>query len=70
MLYVCVDTGCIECGEESKVIGLFSVLDRAKEAAEREEKYQEAHWTGQHRFEIFPVEAVDVDYGHGVSSDA
>lgn len=71
MLYVCVDIGCIECGEESKIIGLFSALDRARKAvAEREAKCQRAAWRGEHRFEVFPVEEIDVDYGYGPCSNA
>lgn len=61
MYYVVVDIGCIECGESSHVLGVFTDKNRAKEicekAKEKEKKF--AALGGQHDFEIFEVDKID-----------
>lgn len=61
MLYVAMDIGCIECGEESAVLGIFSSREQAEAVCMEHEKRQKAAWHGQHEFEIFAVPAVDVE---------
>ena len=52
MKYVVVDVGCIECGEESAVLGIFTDKKKAEEIMKKCEEYQSAHWMGQHYFFI------------------
>ena len=59
MYYVAVDIGCIECGEPSNVIGVFTTKEAAEEACEDHETRQEANWKGDHSFVFFAVEAID-----------
>jgi len=32
MYYIVIDIGCLECGESSMVIGIFTGIEKAKEA--------------------------------------
>lgn len=61
MLYVAVDIGCIECGEETAVLGVFTTEGRARAVLEDHEQRQEAVWHGQHSFDVFEVAGVDVE---------
>lgn len=54
--YLAFDIGCIECGESSAPLGLFKTAEEASKACEAASVLQQANWTGQHSFEIFPVE--------------
>lgn len=56
MKYVVVDIGCIECGEPSSVLGIFTDKEKAIEISKKCEEYQEKNWTGQHDFEIYEVD--------------
>lgn len=60
MKYIAVDIGCIECGEESSVLGIFTNKEQALEILKKCEEYQNKHWTGQHDFELFEVEQENV----------
>jgi hypothetical protein len=55
-LYVAVDIGCIECGEESSVLGVFVNKKDAEKVIADAAKRQRENWTGQHSFEIFKAE--------------
>ena len=55
MKYVVVDIGCIECGEPSTVLGIFTDKVQAEKIKQTYEIIQEQHWYGQHHFEIFEV---------------
>jgi hypothetical protein len=57
-LYVAVDIGCIECGEDSNVLGVFTTKKDAEIACEQAEKKQKENWSGQHSFEIFNVDGI------------
>lgn len=59
-LFVAVDIGCIECGEESAVLGVFTSEEKAVEVLKEHYVRQEEHWHGQHSFEVFEVDGVDV----------
>lgn len=61
MKYVVVDIGCIECGEESTVLGIFFDKETAEKVAEKYKKIQRENWTGQHYFEIFEVNKENVE---------
>lgn len=50
--FVVVDTGCIECGESTEVLGIY----RTRKAAEEEHKEGDYFDGGQHCIEIFEVE--------------
>lgn len=60
-LYVAVDIGCIECGEETQVLGIFTSLTRAEEVCNEHAARHCAKWRGQHAFEVFPVAEIDVE---------
>lgn len=60
MYYVAIDIGCIECGEESKVLGIFTTKGAAEAAAEGHRAWQSEHWSGQHEFEVHEVAQIDV----------
>jgi hypothetical protein len=55
MKYLAFDIGCIECGEESAVIGVFDTEAEAETACEAARVKQEADWHGQHSMEIFEL---------------
>ena len=52
MKYVVVDVGCLECGEESSVLGIFTDRKKAEEIMKKCKEYQSEHWMGQHYFFI------------------
>ena len=58
MFYVAVDVGCLECGEESAVLGIFENEQHAQTACDWAEKKQTENWGGEHRFEVFSVETL------------
>lgn len=60
MKYIAVDIGCIECGENSSVLGIFTNKEQALEILKKCEEYQKEHWEGQHSFELFEVEQENV----------
>jgi hypothetical protein len=57
-MYLAFDIGCIECGESSSPVGVYSTRSEAEEAAlvaytdpERVEA-----WGGQHEINVYEVE--------------
>ena len=50
MYYVAVDIGCIECGEPSHVLGIFTNKEKALNVCKEHEERQNLNWTGQHSF--------------------
>ena len=62
MKYVAVDIGCIECGELSAVLGIFSKKSMAQRACKKAAEEQRKKWRGQHSFEVFEVAEEDVEY--------
>ena len=61
MKYVVVDIGCIECGEQSGVLGIFTNEEEAEKVAKKYKEIQSNNWCGQHSFEIFEVKEEDVE---------
>lgn len=59
-MHLAFDIGCIECGQESSVIGLYQTHTEAKRAivdyADPNHRWGREGWTGQHSLEVFPVE--------------
>ena len=53
MYFVAIDIGCIECGEESALLGVFSSEDKAQRVCDKARKLQDEHWKGQHSFGVF-----------------
>ncbi len=49
------DEGCIECGEESGVIGFCGTKPEAYEAAQAAYERQRADWHGQHQFFVIDL---------------
>ena len=60
--YVLVDIGCIECGVESAVIGIYTNKKKAEIIKEDHEKRQMENSFGQHNFEIFEIDEIDKTY--------
>jgi hypothetical protein len=60
-LYVAVDTGCIECGEETNVLGVFTCKARAEQVRTEHEERHAKNWHGQHSFEVFQIEGIDIE---------
>lgn len=72
ILYVAVDIGCIECGEDSAVLGVFEDADVALDVCNESCAYQKAHWNGQHEFMVYEVPGLGVRvpvYPREVSSE-
>ena len=59
-VFVVVDVGCIECGEDSDVVGVFTVWEDAERAADVARDHQRENWRGQHDFLVFE-KAIDAD---------
>jgi hypothetical protein len=57
--YVAVDIGCIECGEDSAVLGVFTSRDAAEVVCEDHDRRQREHWSGQHYFDVWEVDGID-----------
>jgi hypothetical protein len=55
-MFLAFDIGCIECGEGSKVIGVFAKKEDADAAAEAADKLHKENWSGQHSMEVFEIE--------------
>lgn len=58
--YLVFDIGCLECGESSKPVGLFSTQEEAQAAIDRyvtnePGTWGRAEWKGQHCVEIFEL---------------
>lgn len=58
-LYVVVDVGCIHCGEETNVLGVFTDENKALDVLDEYEKRQEENWHGQHCFGIYEVNEIN-----------
>lgn len=54
--WLAFDIGCIECGEESAVVGVFSSPEDAKVAAGAASVKQAADWHGEHHFEVYEID--------------
>lgn len=61
MKYIVLDIGCIECGEESAILGIFDNKQKAEEVMEKYDKIQSNNWHGQHYFEIIEVKEENVE---------
>lgn len=59
-LFVAVDIGCLECGEPSEVLGIFTNKEEAEAICTEAEAYQAEHWHGQHEFQVFEVPEINV----------
>lgn len=57
--FVAVDIGCIECGESSAVLGVFTDKAQAEEVCNKAKKEQHENWTGEHHFDVYEVAALD-----------
>ncbi len=55
--WIAFDIGCIECGEESSVIGVYSTEKEAEAACEKAAELQKANWTGEHHMKVFQLPA-------------
>lgn len=64
--YLAFDIGCIECGEDSNVIGLYATRKKAEQAIEKYitnepnefgTDWGRPEWRGQHICEIFEIDS-------------
>jgi hypothetical protein len=62
MLYVAVDIGCLECGEGSAVLGVFTTEERAQAVCDDHAERQAKGWRGQHDFAVFPIHEIDREH--------
>lgn len=62
MYYVALDIGCIECGEDSNILGIFTNKKRAEEVIKDHENRQKENWSGQHYFDVVEIEEIDKEY--------
>ena len=60
VVFVAVDIGCIECGEDSNVLGIFGTKEMAVEACDKARDEQLKNWRGQHIFEVFEAKLPEV----------
>jgi hypothetical protein len=58
MKYLAFDIGCIECGEQSAIIGVYDTEGAAKAACEIAAAKQADDWHGQHSMEVFELPEV------------
>lgn len=58
-LYVAVDIGCIECGEETNVLGIFTDKNKAWDVLDEHAIRQRENWSGQHYFDVYEVNEID-----------
>lgn len=59
-LHIAVDIGCLECGEESALLGAFTDLGQANAVAAENADRQRESWHGQHSFRVFTVTVDEV----------
>jgi hypothetical protein len=57
--FIAMDIGCIECGESSKLIGIYVTKGDAENAIIKPKEEQAKNWTGEHKFIIFEGELND-----------
>lgn len=57
-LYIGIDIGCIECGEDSGVVAVSHEQEFVQKALDKAEKKQAKDWHGEHHFELFKVEGL------------
>ena len=55
-MFAVVDIGCIECGEGSNVLGVFSSREQAEVVMGEYKQKQAVNWHGQHDFFIQEIE--------------
>lgn len=53
------DIGCLECGEESNIVGLYDTKEEAVAASIVASDIQQQSWSGQHEFEIYDLAEVN-----------
>jgi hypothetical protein len=58
MYYVVVDIGCIECLQDSEVLGIFEREGDAKTVLDLAKAEHEKNKGGEHLFEVFKVEKI------------
>ncbi len=70
ILYLAFDIGCIECGEKSSVIGVYSTEVEAERAIKKYitnepnkfgTNWGRKEWRGQHSCEVFKVKVNNSD---------
>ena len=53
--FLAFDVGCLECGEDSNVIGFFNNEKEAEDACNKASAKQHQNWHGQHDFRVFDI---------------
>lgn len=56
--YIAMDIDCIECGEESDCLGIFSDKEKAQAALTEAQEKQKRNWKGDHYFVIYEINNV------------
>ncbi len=62
--YAVIHIGCIECGTDSGIVGIFTSFNHATLIAEKYSLKLEWMGRGQNKFEVFPVDInkINVDF--------
>lgn len=60
-LYVALDVGCIDCGESSSVLGVFTAPDKALNVCMEHTERQKKNWHGCHSFEVHGIEDINIE---------
>lgn len=55
-VFVAVVIGCIECGDDSEVLGIFTTKEQAKKACNEAGDKQSKCWLGQYMFKVFEAQ--------------
>lgn len=54
-IYIAMDIGCIECGAESSLIGIYNDREEAQKICDELYEHHIHNWPGEeHRYEVFP----------------
>ena len=57
--WVAVDIGCLECGESSNVLGIFTDESKAIIACDEAAEIQRKDWHGEHYFDVWHITELD-----------
>ncbi len=55
--WLAFDIGCLECGEDSGILGIYDHKKEAEAACARAKKRQRDRWHGQHSMEVFALDS-------------
>jgi hypothetical protein len=54
-VHIAMQIGCLECGEPSKVLGVFDSIEMAEKVIRFAQSWHELNWKGERRYSVFTV---------------